>query len=199
MSAGSSMLAMNLRVPPQRTQRSISIPNTLQAPCPAHRHVPRRRRSPRIRGRRLRSPHVPVCRLHRRAQCAARGEHAVEARLMHARRRNQRSQARHQIQRFQHDVRRAIEVGRLQRVAHVAGCRQRQALTGHRRATDVTAASITCRLRRSFVLSTTPQERQNLRFLQLNATSLSAWHYSQRTRRKSSSSRPHFRQASNSS
>jgi hypothetical protein len=43
-----------------------------------------------------------------------------------------------------------------------------------------------------------PQEGQNPRFLQLNATSFSAWHRSQRTRRKPSSSRPHFRYASNS-
>jgi hypothetical protein len=38
-----------------------------------------------------------------------------------------------------------------------------------------------------------PHEGQNPRFLQLNATSFSAWQPSQRTRRNPSSSRPHFR------
>ena len=38
-----------------------------------------------------------------------------------------------------------------------------------------------------------PQEGQKPRFLQLNATSFSAWHCSQRRRRKPYSSRPHFK------
>jgi hypothetical protein len=38
-----------------------------------------------------------------------------------------------------------------------------------------------------------PHEGQNPRFLQLNATSFSAWHCSQRTRMDPCSSRPHFR------
>jgi hypothetical protein len=43
-----------------------------------------------------------------------------------------------------------------------------------------------------------PQLGHQPRRLQENATSFSAWHASQRTRRKPCSSRPHFRYASNS-
>ncbi len=42
-------------------------------------------------------------------------------------------EARHQIQRLKHDAGGAIPVRRLERVAHLARCRQRQALAGHRR------------------------------------------------------------------
>jgi len=58
---------------------------------------------------------------------------------MHARRRHQRGQPRHQVQRFQHDVRGAIPVRRLERVAHLARWRQRQTLAGHRRAAHIAA------------------------------------------------------------
>jgi hypothetical protein len=101
MTAGSSMLAMILSWPPQRAQLSISIPNTrfsrraqLIATC-------RGVGSPgRIRARLLRHPQAPVRGRHRGAHLAVRGEHAVEARQVPARRRHQRRQARHQVQRL---------------------------------------------------------------------------------------------------
>jgi hypothetical protein len=43
------------------------------------------------------------------------------------------------IQWFEHDVGGAIPVGRLERISHLTGCRQRQALAGHRGPAHVTA------------------------------------------------------------
>lgn len=90
----------------------------------------------------LRCPHATVRWRHRRARSAVRGEHAVRARQVHARWRHQRRQACHEIQRFKHDVRGAVAVWVLQRVAHVAGCRQRQTLAGHGRMAHVAAEAL---------------------------------------------------------
>jgi hypothetical protein len=64
---------------------------------------------------------------------------AVIACQVHARRRHQRRQARHQLQRLEHDLRRAIAVRRLERITDLALGGQCQALAGHGRATHVTA------------------------------------------------------------
>ncbi len=68
-----------------------------------------------------------------------RRKHAVIPRQVHPRLRHQRREARHQIERLEYDVGRAIPIGRLQRVAHLARCRQRQALAGHRRSAHIAA------------------------------------------------------------
>jgi len=49
-----------------------------------------------------------------------RCEYAVIPRQVRSRLRHQRHEARHQIERLEHDVGRAIPIGRLQRVAHLA-------------------------------------------------------------------------------
>ena len=55
-------------------------------------------------------------------------------RQVHPRRRHQRRKPRHQVQRLEHEVRRAVPVRRLEGVPHLARGGQRQALHGHRRA-----------------------------------------------------------------
>jgi hypothetical protein len=55
------------------------------------------------------------------AQPAVRREYPVIARQVHARRRHQGGEARHQVQWVEHDVCRAIAVRALQLVAHLPG------------------------------------------------------------------------------
>jgi hypothetical protein len=81
MSCASSMLAMIFSSPPQRVQLSISKPNTRLS-----------RRAQLIATR------------HRRPMLTVRGKHAVIAPQVHSRRGHQRREARHRIQRFEHDV-----------------------------------------------------------------------------------------------
>jgi hypothetical protein len=76
-------------------------------------------------------------RCHRRAQLAMRGEYTVVSRQVHPRRRHQRRQPCHEIQRLDHDVRGAVPVRGLERVAHMARRSQAQAFGGHRRAAHV--------------------------------------------------------------
>jgi hypothetical protein len=58
------------------------------------------------------------------------------------RRRQQRREARHHLRRLEHEVRRAIAVRGLERVAHLAHCAQRQTILRHRRAADVAAQAL---------------------------------------------------------
>jgi hypothetical protein len=131
MTAGSSMLAMILSVPPQG-QVSISIPNTrfsrraqLIATC---RGVGAAAASPATEPPQRTQP--SACRRYRGPQPAVRREDPVVAGQMHPPRRHQRREARHQIQRLEHEVRRAIAVRGLERVAHLARWSQCQPLAG---------------------------------------------------------------------
>ncbi len=78
-------------------------------------------------------------RRNRRTQLAVRREHPVESSQMHPWRRHQRGKPRQQIQRFQHDVRSAVSVRSLERVAHLACWGQRQTFHRNRRAAHVAA------------------------------------------------------------
>ena len=109
MRSCSSMLAMISSVPPQWMQRSISMPNT------------RLSRRAQLSGRLPRCSRAPMCRRHRRAQFAVCGKHAVQPCQMHPRRRHQYGQPRHQIQRFQHEMRGTVAVRGLELVAGVPG------------------------------------------------------------------------------
>ena len=144
MSCGSSMLAMIFSSPPQRVQLSISTPNTrfsrlaqLIATCRGVVTLVR----VSLRCRRRRRTPAPLRRRHLRPILTVRRKHAVIPRQVHPRLRHQRREARHQIQRLQHNVRGAIPIRRLERVAHLARCRQRQALAGHRRPAHIAAQS----------------------------------------------------------
>src|SRR5580692_6325461 len=119
----------------------LDTEHSLQPSCPAHRHMPWRRWLGRIsaRHRRRRCTPAPLRRRHRRPILTVRGKHAVIPGQVHPRRRDQRREARHQIQRLEHNVRRAIPIRRFERVAHLARCRQRQALAGHRRSAHIAA------------------------------------------------------------
>jgi hypothetical protein len=64
---------------------------------------------------------------HGSAQLAMRGEYTVVSRQVHPRRRHQRGQPCHEIQRLDHDVRGAVPVWGLERVAHMARRSQAQA------------------------------------------------------------------------
>ena len=124
-----------------RTTLDLDTEHSLQAACPAHRYRPWRRWLGRIsaRHRRHHCTQAPMRRRHRRPILTVRCQHPVITRQVHPRCRHQRRETLHQIQRFEHDVRGAIPVRRLERVAHLTGCRQRQALAGHRRTAHIPA------------------------------------------------------------
>jgi hypothetical protein len=99
----------------------LDTKDSLEPPCPVHGHVFGRQPPGRIGSWScLRSTDAPVRGRHGSAQFAVRGEYTVIPGQVHLRRRHQRGKAGHEIQRLDHDVRGAVALRGLERVAHMA-------------------------------------------------------------------------------
>jgi hypothetical protein len=142
MTCGSSMLAMIFTAPPHCSQDSISMPKTRLRRCAQviaacfghHTALPRacRATAAALGGQDLCSQAVIRC------------KHPVVARQIHPGARHQSGQAGQKIQRLEDHVRRTVPVRRLQGVANMALCREREPLDRHRWAGNVAAQPLEC-------------------------------------------------------